>query len=195
MDRLWRATTARDITRAVVFEQAPINGANAQGETPLHAAIQRGAPLAVVAELVRLGAQVNALTHLLRSPLFLAVGHPDARVLEVLLENGARVDGLRYQPAPLHAAVSLDDAERVDTLLAAGADPNHPGPRGSTPLFAATCARMVQRLVQAGANPHLRNRDGQHAIDWWREQGREEALAAVARPQVSRPVLKAVRRA
>jgi ankyrin repeat protein len=165
MDRLWRATTGRDITRAVVFEQAPINGANAQGETPLHAAIQREAPLGVVAELVRLGAQVNALTHLLRSPLFLAVGHPDPRVLELLLENGARVDGLRYQSAPLHAAVSLDDAERVDTLLA------------------------------AGANPHLRNRDGQHAIDWWREQGREEALAAVARPKLSRPVLKAVRRA
>ena len=183
MERLFLANTARDITRAIVFDQAPVDAMDEQGDTALHAAIRRGAPIEVIAELVRLGASLEALTRCRRSALFLAVElHPDTEVMDFLLESGARPNGMPYRPSPLHAAVFQDDLERVELLLTARADIQHRGPGGAPPLFGAQSGRMARRLIQAGANLYLQDREGRNALDWWRERGQDEPLRAVLGP-------------
>lgn len=180
MERLFQANTARDITRAVVFDQAPVDAMDEQGDTALHAAIRRGAPLEAIAELVRLGASLEALTRAQHSALFLAVEHhPDTAVMHSLLESGARPNGMPYRLSPLHAAVFQDNIERVDLLLAARADVQHRGPSGAPPLFGAQSARMARHLIQAGADPYLQDREGRNALDWWHERGQDEPRRAV----------------
>lgn len=185
---LFHATTPRQITRQVIFEGALINGINEQGDTALHAVLRRRAPLSVVAELVRLGATVNAQGREGHIPLLLAIYHPDIRVMEFLLDHGALVDGVPLRLAPLHAAVFNDYFDRVELLLARGANVNRTCVRGTTPLFAARSGAMVKRLIEAGANPYKRDLKGQSAMERWQEYGLLEALGALQ----TKPVLKMV---
>lgn len=92
-------------------------------------------------------------------PLALAAyfGHPGA--VRLLLERGADVNQVATNPMQiqaLHAAVAGRNADAVDALLAAGADPDAVQRDGYTPLMAARQhgdERMIAALIAAGANP------------------------------------------
>jgi len=57
---------------------------------------------------------------------------------------------------PLHLAALANDADTVDTLLAAGADANATNRAGATPLHYGTGSeRMVRALLKAGAQPNV----------------------------------------
>jgi len=103
--------------------------------------------------------------------LFTAIETHDISVLRTLLKHGADPDapqaswpGLR----PLHAAIyALEDGgslEAISLLLEHGADVNAwDQPRTSTPLIAAITSGQraaVERLLRAGADPNVRNGEG-----------------------------------
>jgi hypothetical protein len=68
----------------------------------------------------------------------------------------------RLGPPPFREASNRSPADAVQTLLAAGADPNVEAPDGSTPLHQAVDARQVaiiRALVAAGARLDATNKD------------------------------------
>ena len=102
---------------------------------------------------------------------------------------------------PLCAAISEDRFPMVELLLDAGADINHRGLAGNTPLMTAIVARsayavtMTQLLLSRGADPSLRNDAGKTAAHYARVYGmrdvekllleKEQADKAQARQQAS----------
>jgi uncharacterized protein len=98
----------------------------AVGDHPLEYAIY-WSPLAFVAELIRLGADVNYDDPAGFPPLIAALSsrRPDmAEIVRLLLDSGADVEQRGINDwTPLHYAVAERDPEAVKMLLAHGADP------------------------------------------------------------------------
>lgn len=68
----------------------------------------------------------------------------------------------------LHVAVHRKDIEEIESLLAAGADPNSRGELGYTPLLVAVSndlSAIVKLLLQAGAQRDTPNDDGLTPFD------------------------------
>ena len=79
---------------------------------------------------------------------------------------------------PLTQAVSSGDAAAVSALLATGANVNERTSGGQTPLILATIfghTHLIPLLLEAGADPHLRDNLGLNAIDWAQRRGATEA--------------------
>lgn len=63
---------------------------------------------------------------------------------------------------------SSDAAPHIETLIRKGADPNHKGPGGKTPLMEASCfgnAMAVKTLLHHGADPDITDDLGHTAQD------------------------------
>ncbi len=87
---------------------------------------------------------------------------------------------------PLTSAVTSGDESAVSALLANGADVNETSSGGRTPLILAVIyghTHIVQRLVQAGADPQQRDDLGLNAIEWAQRRGLSEALDILTNPQ------------
>lgn len=188
--RVFVATSPKDVVRALAFEGEDANGRDKEGDTPLTSAIKRRAGLAVIQELVRLGARSSLPDGSGASPLFLSMAHPDPNVLKHLLDVGADPNRPRSRATALHAAAYAGLADRIAILLEAGADPNHQGSHGITPLFLARSGASARQLIEGGGNPRLRTRSGKSAIEYWRES-KSQALEALS-PRSGRPQLMVV---
>jgi hypothetical protein len=80
---------------------------------------------------------------------------------------------------PLTQAVTSGDADIVKALLANGADVNERTGGGQTPIILATIfghAHLVPLLLDAGADPQLRDNLGLNAIDWAQRRGATEVI-------------------
>ena len=97
--------------------------------------------------------------------LFRAVRTRDLDLLKAKIAAGDHLDPVAPVTAetPLTMAIRHRDLEIVELLIRGGADVNHPG--FSSPLaFALPDLRLMKRLVEAGAKPHLRGMDVQTAF-------------------------------
>jgi hypothetical protein len=80
---------------------------------------------------------------------------------------------------PLTQAVTSGDAGAVSTVLANGADVNERTGGGQTPLILATIfghTHLIPLLLEAGADPLLRDNLGLNAVDWAQRRGATEAI-------------------
>ena len=80
---------------------------------------------------------------------------------------------------PLTQAVTSGDASAVSAVLANGADVNERTGGGQTPLILATIfghTHLIPLLLEAGADPGLRDNLGLNAIDWAQRRGATEAI-------------------
>jgi len=80
---------------------------------------------------------------------------------------------------PLTQAVTSGDLNTVNAALAGGADVNERNSGGQTALILAVIfghTNLVQLLVNAGANPRLRDNLGLDAIEWAQRRGLSEAV-------------------
>jgi ankyrin repeat protein len=81
-----------------------------------------------------------------------------------LMPDGATTLEMSREEA-MWAAIAFEDAGRLKELLAQGADPNKPEELSQmTPLMAAETAPIAKILLDAGANPKLRDRTGRTAL-------------------------------
>lgn len=99
------------------------------------------------------------------SALHTAASVKDAHYLQILLDGRLKpnVRNSITSATPLAAAVMAGREVQVMMLLAAGADPNLPDRLGDTPLHLAgkiNAPELALRLLQAGANAELRNKQG-----------------------------------
>jgi Ankyrin repeats (3 copies) len=83
-------------------------------------------------------------------------------------------------------AVTSGDESTVSALLAYGADVNETTNGGQTALILAIIfghTNLVRLLVNAGANPELRDNLGLNAIEWAQRRGLTEAVAILTNPE------------
>jgi uncharacterized protein len=104
------------------------------------------------------------------APLVYAARADDADRVRALLSAQPRIDVNQRTAdgtSALHWAVYHDEAELVERLLRAGADPNARNDYGSTPMMEAATTgdlRVLRDLLRAGADVESPNRDGQTAL-------------------------------
>ncbi len=109
------------------------------------------------------------------SALAMACTHPSEEVVELLLDHGAAIDDLGWAGGEgksrcLVEATALGDVGWIETVLAHGADIDGADEAGYTALMVAAGldpddTSVVERLLDAGANPRLRSSEGERAVD------------------------------
>lgn len=94
-------------------------------------------------------------------------GHAD--IVELLLESGAKIDGIGSRgETPLFLAASTGYVDVVKVLAAAGANVNKMSAEGRTPLHRAAMSgdlAVVQALLEANADPTTKDRSGRTPLD------------------------------
>ena len=142
----------------------------ADSGTPLIQAVRSGA-IDRVRELLRTGADVNAMQGDGATALHWAAHRSDLAATELLVRAGADVNRTNELGAtPLWLASLNGDAAVAGALLAAGADPNRALASGETPLMTAARSGSVQTVTllidhRADVNAAERVR-GQTALMW-----------------------------
>ena len=111
-------------------------------------------------------------------------------ILKRLIEAGCDVNERFFvsKQSPLHLLCTREEPpERVipliELLIKAGADPNQLDVDGLTPLMACNSPEIALCLMNNGANPSLRNEDGQTAYDFHMKNGYREIAEAIKKWQ------------
>ena len=124
------------------------------------------------------------------SPLMMAVfkGHHD--LARLLVEKGGDVNKTGW--TPLHYAATKGDLAMIELLLDNHAYIDAESPNKTTPLMMAAMygsTSAVKALLEAGADPNLKNEQGLGAIDFAHKVNRKDAadiIAAFVRAQQPR---------
>ena len=158
----------------------------------LYDAAERGWAEAI-RRLLNEGAEINWQNSAGWTPLMIAAAEKHLEAVELLL--AAKADpNIRnnYGRTALMFAVIYGQNDIVARLLAAGANPDLVpfDQSGWTALIAAAArghARTVQLLLQSGADPNIRARNGQTALELARSEGHEDVvriLTAAIAPRI-----------
>lgn len=114
-------------------------------------------------------------------------------IYERLIKAGFDVNERFFESkqSPLHLVCTKEKpAERliplIELLIKAGADPNQPDVDGLTPLMACNSPEIAVCLMNNGANPSLRNDDGQTAYDFHMKNGYPPIAEAIKNWQANR---------
>ena len=153
------------------------------GYTPLMYGVMSRNP-AVVRMLIDAGADVRHATRVGHTPLALALERNSVPMVRLLTAAGARPDYVQVADA-----VAKRPAEMVALLLRRGGNPNgmaRPDPQGgrpwSIPLVIAATLRgdpaVLSALLEAGANPNVRDPNGWTALRWARDRDTKLPKAA-----------------
>jgi uncharacterized protein len=169
---------------ALALRGVDLNTLNAKGEHGLYLALRSGSLKVADFFLSQSATRVEVHTSTGESPLMMAAlkGHlPQA---QRLIRRGAEVNKPGW--TPLHYAASNPEPfsrELVRLLLEHHAYIDAESPNRSTPLMMAAHyghPTVVQTLLEAGADPLVRNEQGLTAIDFARRAGRTDVAAAIA---------------
>jgi ankyrin repeat protein len=115
------------------------------------------------------------------SPLMMAALKGHLEIARKLIARGADVNKTGW--TPLHYAATGGHLEIMELLLEQHAYIDAESPNGSTPLMMAAhygTAAAVKLLLEAGADPLLRNQLGLSAIDFAHRASRGEAAELIA---------------
>lgn len=152
----------------LVAKGVDVNARGAYGVTPLLFAIERKKK-AAFKRLLEHGADPNIQDEVGDSPMSAAAGDAESSEwLELVLKHKGNpnlvdpkgVFAFEDGRTPLFMAIDALNLRNIDLLLAAGANLDHQDKGGKTPAMVAatiSCYAGVYRLLNAGANVHVRN--------------------------------------
>ena len=166
-----------DFFKAIVFDQVPVvgnliyrgmdpNTPTEKGEPALVFAVRSGAPKTVAYLLKQPSIQIDATNMADETALMLAANANDLASANLLIEAGASVN--RPNWTPLHYAASKGHTAMMRLLIENDAYVDAESPNGTTPLMMAAyyaSPNAVKLMLEEGADPLLRNQDGQTALD------------------------------
>lgn len=121
------------------------------------------ADVVVLRQLIKDGAQVNAVDEWGNTALLLAAREGDLETARALLRAGADVNGRAGPFTPLGQAALRGHSHMVRLLLRGGAQVDATGLNEHTPLMNAVKLNhpeVVSLLLKAGANPQVKDRTG-----------------------------------
>jgi len=157
-----------ELVRLLLEKGVDARSKNLVGRTALMYAAAQGENDAGRAEIVQMliaaGSDVNARDNQGMTALELAVAARNAETAGVLRAAGAKASPSSDR---LPTAVEAGNMSEIDTLLALGADLEHEGKQGMTPLMTAAergRADIVGRLLAAGADPRRTDPGGWSAL-------------------------------
>ena len=181
------------------------NLADTRGFTPLHISARNAWEdhIPIIRALIKGGANVNALTKIGHTPLFMAAYNNSVDIAKILIENGASVNNFDdYRLTPLHAATMRSDVNMMKLLILHGAlmtsetlkDAIEEGcanpvnkikylysidcPKIDSPVYEAVAwnhPELVRTLIKLGESPEVAN--GHFSpLEWALMQSRVECL-------------------
>jgi len=175
----------RDIVKYLVSKGATVNGRNADGDTALMEAVKRGFD-DIVLLLIEAGADVKARDGRGSTAFSLAAFGAHLEIADVLIQHGAALD--QADPSgitPLLGAASMGNEEVVRYLVGKGAKVNaitqleYGGTTALTTAARVGQAASVKALLELGADPRLRMKDGATALSNAQASGNEEVIALI----------------
>ena len=166
-----------DFFKAIVFDQVPVvgnliyrgmdpNTPTEKGEPALVFAVRSGAPKTVAYLLKQPSIQIDSTNMADETALMLAANANDLASANLLIEAGASVN--RPNWTPLHYAASKGHTAMMRLLIENDAYIDAESPNGTTPLMMAAyyaSPNAVKLMLEEGADPLLKNQDGQTALD------------------------------
>ncbi len=167
--------------RALLTRGFAGNVRDPQGDHALHVAIKENAAKAVQALLSWEKVEVEARNKVDESPLMLAALGGQMDIVKGLIERDADVNKTGW--TPLHYAATRGHLDVMRLLLDKSAYIDAASPNGTTPLMMAAfygTPSSVKLLLEAGADPFLKNKQDLTAIDFAQRANRAEAADIIA---------------
>ena len=174
--------------RRLLADGARINARDQRGRSALLAATQRNR-IEAARFLIQEGADVNAKDFIQDTPFLYAAAEGRTEILKMTLAAGADVSDInRYRGTALIPAAHHGHVEVVKLLLTTAIDKDHVNNLGWTALLEAiilgdggpTHTEIVRRLVMAGADVAIADRDGMTALEHAKRRGYGEIATVLA---------------
>jgi ankyrin repeat protein len=189
---------ASEVVRLLLERGADASVSDEYHSTPLIAAALAN-DLSTVRLLLQAGAEVNAKDIAGTTPLMNAAAEGNAEMVRMLLARGAEVNAVSAKGpganvkngpialgyfTPLLAAAAYGGLDTITVLLEHGAKVNAQDVRGMTPLMLSIAtdhpdARVVKLLVTKGADPKIKDGNGETGIDWAKKYQNGAVMAAL----------------
>jgi len=149
------------------------------GWTPLQQATVRG-KTEIAAILLENGAEVDARTGSLKTPLIFSAERNFIELAKLLLKYGADVNAQDKEGwSALHYAAAKDHVDMAELLISNGAKVNLVSNGGGTPLIEAAASgspEMVKLLLRHNADKSIRAKNGKTALDYAIELGNKPVV-------------------
>lgn len=182
---LLRAVAMRDakLVELLLNTGADVNAINSQGETALMRYVSYASnnkdSIEIAKLLIEKGADINASTQYGESVLLRALGNSNIELTRFIVEKGADLNASRAGgDVPLFRIISMGDSELLKLALTKKLDVNVRDSAGYTPLMRAVMysdgeTKLVEALIEAGAEVNTTSPSGQTALDLVRRGNNE----------------------
>jgi ankyrin repeat protein len=181
---LQTAARTGDLSRiqdALATGETSINAKTGPDETAALTLAAAGGHLDIVRLLLSKGADVDARTKHLETPLYFAAANGHSKVVSLLVDVPAGIDLTDYEGrTPLMVAAHAGHLESVKILLDGGANPNATMASGESALFLAADGghlEIMKALMEMGSLATFTNRNRETPLSIARKQGKKDVIA------------------